>query len=214
MSDRQPTIRLCANQFRWLLHRRCVPQLGCMPRFWSTYLHFTSTQPSGWICLHGWYDEHEIQPPGRLRVQRDGRHRIRLQQHCRQLVHQRRCCRQVITFSDIPASAQNRSLGWAAYPGSKLTTEGEGSVSVFELDHLSTAPVTWNTLHASENNLIGKKVGSPAFTGWKVGNTEHDAGLVDCKSDMAFFNRIPEGKEGRVKVQHSGGSRWFLEFDC
>ena len=121
---------------------------------------------------------------------------------------------QVITFSDIPASAQNRSLGWAAYPGSKLTTEGEGSVSVFELDHLPTAPVTWNTLHASENNLIGKQVGSPAFTGWNVGNTEHDVGPVDCKSDMAFFTRIPEGKEGRVKIQHSGGSRWFLEFDC
>jgi hypothetical protein len=121
---------------------------------------------------------------------------------------------QVVTFSDIPTNAQNCSLSWAAYDGSTFVAEGEGSVNVFELNSLPTMSPTWNTLHAPGKHVIGKQVGSPAFTGWGVGDRAHSVGPVDCKPDMAFFTRIPEGKEGRVEIQHSGGSGWFLEFDC
>ena len=121
---------------------------------------------------------------------------------------------QVITFSDIPANAQNCSLGWVAHDGSTFVAEGEGSVSVFELNSLPTVLPTWNTLHAPGKNVIGKQVGSPAFAGWTVGDSEHSVGSVNCMPDMAFFTRIPEGKEGHVEIQHSGGSGWFLEFDC
>jgi hypothetical protein len=122
---------------------------------------------------------------------------------------------QAITFPHVPAAAQNCSLGWVALEGDKFVAESEGSVHVFELATLPAEPVTWNTLYDPAKSLVGKQVGSPAFTGWTVDNErEHNVGPVDCKPDMSFFTRIPDGKEGRVEIAHSGSSGWYLDYVC
>jgi hypothetical protein len=121
---------------------------------------------------------------------------------------------QAITFYEIPTTAANCSLSWAAFPGSAFLANGQADVNVFELISLPTGPVTWNSLHDPANNRIGKRVGQPAFTGWGVGDEKHTVGDVDCMRVMSFFTRIPEGQEGSVAVSHNGGSGWLLTFDC
>jgi hypothetical protein len=131
---------------------------------------------------------------------------------------------QVMTFSEIPATASNFVLWWAqSAPPRDFTAVGGGTVAVYALDSVklpTDATLTPEIVDAAIDTTIGPfgtgRIGSGAFGGWPAVETQQDhlVGTVDSAAKPELSFRLTLQEKGDVRLVQNEENGWFLRYDC
>ena len=123
---------------------------------------------------------------------------------------------QVARWTDIPAGAQNCTIGWSQAAERSFSVYGNGLVSFAQLSGIPDV-VTADTIGAY--NQDGAPEGAMDFTNWPqvTGNTPHIGGVVDCRSDIVvrMYKELGAGGgAGSVTLEQNASNGFWLEHSC
>jgi hypothetical protein len=130
---------------------------------------------------------------------------------------------QVMTFSNLPATATNFYLQWAQSSPQDFVTVGGGTVAVYTLD-TTKLPVdgvlTPEVVEAAIDLTVGPhgtgRIGSAAFGGWPdvTSPREHLVGEVNATAAPQLSFRLTLQEPGDVRLLQDAANGWFLKYDC
>lgn len=122
---------------------------------------------------------------------------------------------QFAVFSGISQFATSCTLGWSTGAQSQLTVSGSGLIDAAVVEGPIPPSITWNTVHPIAVNVTK----TPEFTGWSgkqfEGANTHDAGAVDCASEIAILFGIHGDSAGNVQLAaNTVDTGFFLGYVC
>ncbi|KAK5951563.1 hypothetical protein OHC33_007241 [Knufia fluminis] len=125
---------------------------------------------------------------------------------------------QVAVWSNIPSTATQCSLGWAVTEDRSFSVYDNGLIRFFELSGVPPAGTNITAETIAPFMEEGAKNASIDFTFWaeQTGAHTHGGGLVDCKSEMAFYltKDMVSGGPGSVTLEQNAQNGLFLAIDC
>jgi hypothetical protein len=131
---------------------------------------------------------------------------------------------QVITFSNLPATATNYYLQWAQSTSpQEFVTVGGGTVAVYTLDTTklpAEGVLTPAIVEAAIDVTVGPhgtgRIGSAAFGGWPDVPTarEHLVGEANATTQSQLSFRLTLQEPGDVHLLQDAANGWFLKYDC